>query len=198
MTSASQYASLRLAINFKGRRVMMPQPQLNRPIDPTSRSLSDSAQLLVSLCKLISWLFGKLYSSSIHCNGEDWTNVNHLYLFLPCIVLGYFSKAQNSQTDVCAQIFLIKLNSPTESIWDILYFKVAKTQWKGPNARSGSVIHHNRQNHRLNKWFCQPLQLGVQKLVKEGGRSPAPSTPVGWHQCRWKPGCASGSCEGKN
>ena len=135
MTSASQYASLRLAINFKGRRVMMPQPQLNRPIDPTSRSLSDSAQLLVSLCKLISWLFGKLYSSSIHCNGEDWTNVNHLYLFLPCIVLGYFSKAQNSQTDVCAQIFLIKLNSPTESIWDILYFKVAKTQWKGPNAR---------------------------------------------------------------
>ena len=123
MTSASQYASLQLAINFKGQRVMMPQPQLNRPIDPTSRSLSDSAQLLVSLCKLISWLFGKLYSSSIHCNGEDWTNVNHLYLFLPCIVLGYFSKAQNSQTDVCAQIFLIKLQQVEFPDWIYLgYF----------------------------------------------------------------------------
>ena len=163
MTSASQYASLQLAINFKGQRVMMPQPQLNRPIDPTSRSLSDSAQLLVSLCKLISWLFGKLYCSSIHCNGEDWTNVNHLYLFLPCIVLGYFSKAQNSQTDVCAQIFLIKLNSPTESIWDILYFKVAKTQWKGPNARLRWGI---KTTPVVTYIDCQLEQLAGEPLVR--------------------------------
>ena len=176
MTSASQYASLRLAINFKGRRVMMPQPQLNRPIDPTSRSLSDSAQLLVSLCKLISWLFGKLYSSSIHCNGEDWTNVNHLYLFLPCIVLGYFSKAQNSQTDVCAQIFLIKLQQVEFPDWIYLGYFVFQGCQDSVEGSQRKIEVRNKDDtgcniHRLSTRAACRRALGQV------------STPVDFHQC---------------
>ena len=68
--------------------------------------------------------------------------------------------------------------------------RVAKTQWKDPNARSlrGCVDYPDR---RLHRYDCQLLQLSVQFLVLEAARSPPPPTPdLGRHlQCRWQPGC---------
>ena len=65
--------------------------------------------------------------------------------------------------------------------------RVAKTQWKDPNARSlrGCVDYPDR---RLHRYDCQLLQLSDHALESEAGRFRPPSTPVVGLHCRWQPG----------
>ena len=80
----------------------------------------------------------------------------------------------------------------------------ARSRWKDSTTRwSWCRCHHQILHHRWHKEHCQPLQLAVQSLLKEAGRSPSTSGPPpghqahNCHQCRWQPVCGNVSYEAK-
>ena len=91
-------------------------------------------------------------------------------------MLGYFSKAQNSQTDVCAQIFLIKLQQVEFPDWIYLGYFVFQGCQDSVEGSQRKIEVRNKDDtgcniHRLSTRAACRRALGQV------------STPVDFHQC---------------